>query len=93
MNQTTANNRKSKHNRSPLSLEALYHYRRALGENQSKFWGRFGVTQSGGSRYENGREVPEPTQLLLALRHLGRIDDADLSAARKYLACSARKGA
>lgn len=47
--------------------------------------------ESGGSRYESGRDVPEPTQLLLALRHLGRIiDDEDLSAARRYLERSAQ---
>ena len=76
-----------------LSLDRLHQYRHAQGQNQSEFWGRFGVTQSGGSRYENGRDVPEPTQLLLALRHLGRIDDPDLTAARKYLERSARKAA
>jgi len=76
-----------------LSLKHLQQYRLALGLNQSQFWGRFGVTQSGGSRYESGREVPEPTQLLLALHHLGSIDDEDLRAARSYLARNARKGA
>jgi DNA-binding transcriptional regulator YiaG len=28
--------------------------------NQSDFWSRFGVTQSGGSRYESGRTIPRP---------------------------------
>ena len=27
-------------------------------ENQSTFWGRIGLTQSAGSRYENGRKLP-----------------------------------
>ena len=35
--------------------------------NQKEFWGRVGVTQSGGSRYESGREMPEAVQALLAL--------------------------
>lgn len=39
--------------------------RKKLRLNQSEFWGRFGVTQSGGSRYESGREIPLPVQILL----------------------------
>ena len=81
MNHKPTENDKAK----SLSLDRLHQYRHAQGQNQSEFWGRFGVTQSGGSQYENGRDVPEPTQLLRALRHLGRIDDPDLTAARKYL--------
>lgn len=40
-----------------------------LGLNQSDFWHRIGVTQSGGSRYENGRTPPKPVQMLLALAY------------------------
>lgn len=32
--------------------------RKQLGLNLSKFWRRLGVTQSGGSRYEAGRDIP-----------------------------------
>ena len=32
-----------------------------------EFWKRVGVTQSGGSRYESGRNIPRPVQLLLTL--------------------------
>ena len=32
--------------------------RRKLGLNQQQFWSTLGVTQSGGSRYENGRHMP-----------------------------------
>jgi transcriptional regulator with XRE-family HTH domain len=39
--------------------------RHATGLNQSEFWGRLGVTQSGGSRYERGRPCPAPVCLLL----------------------------
>lgn len=37
------------------------------GLNQTKFWGRIGVTQSAGSRYETGRNIPPPVRLLLDL--------------------------
>lgn len=39
------------------------------GLNQSDFWSRIGVTQSGGSRYESGRRVPKPVQILLDLAY------------------------
>lgn len=48
--------------------------RRKLGLNQSEFWGSLGVTQSGGSRYESGREMPKPVRELLRLVHVERVD-------------------
>ena len=48
--------------------------RHRLGLNQQEFWGRIGVTQSGGSRYESGREMPRPVRELLRLVHVDRID-------------------
>jgi len=45
-----------------------------LGLNQQDFWGRIGVTQSGGSRYEGGRSMPKPVQELLRLVHVDQID-------------------
>ncbi|NMG73722.1 helix-turn-helix domain-containing protein [Aromatoleum diolicum] len=39
--------------------------RRKLNLNQSEFWSPFQTTQSGGSRYESGREIPAPVQVLL----------------------------
>jgi predicted transcriptional regulator len=39
--------------------------RRKLGLNQQEFWSRIGVTQSGGSRYESGRNMPKPVRELL----------------------------
>lgn len=48
--------------------------RRKLGLNQSEFWSQIGVTQSGGSRYESGRDIPRPVQALLRLVHVERID-------------------
>lgn len=41
--------------------------RKKLGLRQDEFWGNIGVTQSGGSRYESGRKMPEPTEILLKL--------------------------
>ena len=32
--------------------------RKKEGLNQKDFWARYGVTQSGGSRYESGRNIP-----------------------------------
>jgi hypothetical protein len=37
--------------------------------NQAEFWGRIGVTQSGGSRYESGRDMPQQVTLLLHLSY------------------------
>jgi transcriptional regulator with XRE-family HTH domain len=39
--------------------------RRKLGLTQLDFWGRVGVTQSGGSRYEKGRRLPKPVRELI----------------------------
>lgn len=39
--------------------------RRKLHLNQSEFWTPFQIGQSGGSRYESGREIPAPVQVLL----------------------------
>jgi transcriptional regulator with XRE-family HTH domain len=48
--------------------------RRKLGMNQQQFWSKLGVTQSGGSRYESGRNMPRPVQQLLRLVHVEQID-------------------
>ena len=48
--------------------------RRKLGMNQQQFWSPLGVTQSGGSRYESGRNMPRPVQQLLRLVHVEQID-------------------
>jgi DNA-binding transcriptional regulator YiaG len=44
--------------------------RKSLGLNQTEFWGRIEVTQSGGSRYENGRPLPPPVRKLLGIVYL-----------------------
>lgn len=41
--------------------------RDALRLQQRAFWGAIGLTQSGGSRYEHGREIPRSTLFVLRL--------------------------
>lgn len=48
--------------------------RNHLGLNQQQFWARLGVTQSGGSRYENERRIPTPTATLLRLTYEHGLD-------------------
>ena len=45
--------------------EAALSLRRKLALTQSEFWSRIKVTQSGGSRFESGRNLPQPVRLLL----------------------------
>lgn len=58
--------------------EELREYRMTRRENQSRFWSRFGVTQSRGSRFEMGSEIPPPVAILLQLYLNGVITDNDL---------------
>lgn len=51
------------------SAEEIKAFRQKHGMNQSQFWGRVGVTQSGGSRYESERNIPVPVQLLLHIAY------------------------
>ena len=48
--------------------------RRRLGMNQEQFWTQIGVTQSGGSRYESGRDMPRPVKELLRLVYVEQLD-------------------
>jgi transcriptional regulator with XRE-family HTH domain len=48
--------------------------RRRMGLNQEEFWTRIGVTQSGGSRYESGREMPRPVRELFRLVYVEGVD-------------------
>lgn len=43
--------------------------RETLGYNQSEFWERVGVTQSAGSRYENGRQISTRLNTLLTIAY------------------------
>lgn len=65
--------------RKPNKYRAL---RAKTGKNQRDFWGRVAVTQSGGSRYENGRTPPQPVKLLLALAYADN-DSQEHQRARK----------
>lgn len=53
--------------------------RKQLGMNQFDFWSQVGVTQSGGSRYEAGRNMPKPVRELVRLVHIERVDLSKLS--------------
>ena len=57
--------------------------RKQEGVNQQTYWSRYGITQSGGSRYESGRAIPKPAKMLVWLHQSGRISDDDLKDALK----------
>ena len=59
--------------KTPETIDAR-EIRRRLGLNQQQFWSTLGVTQSGGSRYESGRNMPKPVRELLRLVHVENID-------------------
>lgn len=50
--------------------------RKSLKLNQTAFWRRVHVTQSGGSRYEAGRNIPQSMQVLLTLAYGSEKDAA-----------------
>ncbi|CAG4884144.1 protein of unknown function [Georgfuchsia toluolica] len=74
-----------------FDLSNLADYRKKLGVNQQTFWSGLGVTQSGGSRYETGRNLPRPVALLLTLRETGKITTAALDAATTFIKKSKAK--
>lgn len=43
--------------------------RKATGMNQADFWGKIGTTQSGGCRYEKGRDMPHAVAVLVDLTY------------------------
>lgn len=53
-----------------LTGEAAKDIRSRLNMNQQTFWAGLGVTQSGGSRYESGRNIPAPVRRLIYLTHV-----------------------
>ena len=57
--------------------------RKKANLNQLDFWKRYGVTQSGGSRYESGRNIPKPLAILLWLHRSDKVTDRDLADALK----------
>ena len=74
-NRFTPNNFLKNSAMKPTSKEInVREIRRKLGLNQQQFWTKIGVTQSGGSRYESGRNMPKPVKELLRLVHVEQID-------------------
>jgi len=61
-----------------IQPEILRKHRKQVRESQDRFWARFGVTQSGGSRFEQGAEIPTPVVILLGLYFKGVVKDSDL---------------
>jgi len=53
----------------PITGEAALAMRKKLNINQSEFWSRVGIGQSAGSRYESGRNIPRPVQMLLRIAY------------------------
>lgn len=68
-----------------INLADTQQVRKGRGENQAEFWSRFGVTQSGGSRYEHGRAIPRPLSMLMAMWLAGEITDEQLMVAKKRI--------
>jgi hypothetical protein len=78
------------HTRTPDGLSAvdrvsIIAYRKKKKESQRRFWARFGVTQSRGSRFESGAEIPAPVSILLGLYFTKTISDGDLGRAERIL--------
>jgi hypothetical protein len=70
-------NHKTKETRETIMFEKIQNPREIrlrLNLNQQEFWGQIGVTQSGGSRYESGRNMPKPVRELLRLVHVDQVD-------------------
>lgn len=64
-------------------LTNSYRHRRQRGIKQTDFWHLFGITQSGGSRYEAGRPMPLPVAILMVLYDQGIVNDTQLMTARE----------
>lgn len=66
------------HAAQPIPWGDVRQLRISKRESQEKFWGRFGVTQSSGSRFETGLSIPAPVAILLKLYVNGKLNDGDL---------------
>jgi hypothetical protein len=77
MDQRTASDDSSNESGGLHSSE-LKRFRISKRESQEKFWGRFGVTQSSGSRFETGLGIPAPVAILVKLYLNGKLGDGDL---------------
>jgi hypothetical protein len=65
-------------------------HRLLLGANQMTFWKKYGTTQSGGSRYETGRGLPNAVAMLIVLQEQGVLSDEQLTAALAVVKASQR---
>ena len=61
-----------------VSAASIKELRKSRRESQSKFWSRFGVTQSRGSRFERGLKLPFAVAILVRLYFDGKVSDRDL---------------
>jgi DNA-binding transcriptional regulator YiaG len=69
----------------PLDLKNIAAYRKSLGMNQTDFWHQFSVTQSGGSRYEAERNMPDPVAMLVLLYSLDLVSKDTLKMVYKLI--------
>lgn len=65
--------------------EKVLALRKKTGLTQTPFWSRIGLTQSAGSRYESGRNIPRPVQHLLQLVYGTDKQSAELLTWLRYL--------
>jgi hypothetical protein len=65
------------------SANSLKKLRKSRQESQTEFWCRFGVTQSRGSRFEQGVEIPTPVAILVGLYLEQKVSDIDLQSAKE----------
>lgn len=66
----------------PLTSNRIVSLRKGMGLNQAVFWGRIGVTQSGGSRYETGRRMPKTVRMLIEIAYCD--DGLEIAAALRF---------
>lgn len=61
-----------------IPYDAIKQMRTEMDLNQEEFWAPVGVTQSGGSRYENDRNIPVPVKLALYAVYILDIDFSEV---------------
>ena len=61
-----------------FGLDDMRDLRKAIGKNQCEFWSAVGVSQTAGSRYESGRDVPVQVLDLICLYWVEGIDFVSL---------------
>jgi hypothetical protein len=69
----------------PVDRHLIIAFRKSKKESQRRFWSRFGVTQSRGSRFESGAEIPVPVSILLGLYLAKTVSDGDLGRAERVM--------